>query len=114
MIYPFAAAFEMIYPDVITLVITIQEDSWGRTGMVKTLQPIGNSYGIIIDRPILDLLGITATTPLKIEVAPGGKGLLIRPIAEGETAQEIHKTRVKKAAARVTRIHRKTLKKLAE
>jgi antitoxin MazE len=82
--------------------------------MIKTLQPIGNSLAIIIDQPILDILGMTATTPLKIEIAPGGKALLIQPIEDAETADEIHQRRVTKAAARVTRTHRKTLKRLAE
>jgi antitoxin component of MazEF toxin-antitoxin module len=82
--------------------------------MVKTLQPIGNSFGIIIDRPILDLLGITTTTRLELEVAPDGKGLMIRPIEDGGDADQGHRKRVRKAVARVTKIHRKTLKKLAE
>jgi antitoxin MazE len=80
--------------------------------MTKTLQPIGNSLGLIIDKPILSLLGITASTPLEISLTKDGKGLLIRPIGEDERAD--HKARVRAAATRVTRIHRETFKRLAE
>jgi antitoxin MazE len=80
--------------------------------MTKTLQPIGNSLGLIIDKPILSLLGITAETPLELSVTSDGKGLLIRPV-EQERASD-HKVRVQATAARVTRTHRDTLKKLAE
>ena len=80
--------------------------------MTKTLQPIGNSLGLIIDKPILSLLGITASTPLEISLTKDGKGLLIRPIGEDEVSD--HKTRVREAATRVTITHSDTLKRLAE
>ena len=76
--------------------------------MVKALRQIGNSYGIIIDRPIMDLLGITAETQLKMTVRDGG--LLIHPVeAEGK-----HKDRVRKSAGRTARFHRESLKELAD
>jgi hypothetical protein len=34
--------------------------------MVKSLKQIGNSYGVIIEKPILELLNITPETPLEI------------------------------------------------
>jgi len=34
--------------------------------MVKTLTKHGNSYAVILDKPVLDLLNITAETPLNI------------------------------------------------
>lgn len=80
--------------------------------MVKTLQPIGASLGLIIDKPILDLLGITADTPLSISVDKDGKGLTIRPVEADESAD--HKSRVRKASQRATKTHRATLKRLAE
>ena len=55
--------------------------------MTKTLQPIGNSLGLIIDKPILSILGITASTPLEISLTKDGKGLLIRPIGEDEAGR---------------------------
>jgi antitoxin MazE len=80
--------------------------------MVKTLQPIGNSLGLIIDKPILALLGITVDTLLELGVDSDGKGLTIRPIEVGETAD--HKSRVRKAVVRATKTHSATLKRLAE
>ena len=47
--------------------------------MIKTLRPVGNSLGLIIDRPILDLLGIDRQTQLR--VTTDGKVLYIEPIA---------------------------------
>jgi pSer/pThr/pTyr-binding forkhead associated (FHA) protein/antitoxin component of MazEF toxin-antitoxin module len=44
----------------------------------KHLTSIGNSFGIIIDKPILDLLNIDKNTPL--EVKTDGNGLIIRPL----------------------------------
>ena len=54
--------------------------------MVKTLQQIGNSWGVIIDRPVLDLLGITAETPLKVELARNGSRALVSTPLEGDEA----------------------------
>lgn len=49
--------------------------------MVKTLTKHGNSYAIVIDKPILDLLKIGPNTPL--EVATDGKQLVITPARAG-------------------------------
>jgi antitoxin MazE len=76
--------------------------------MLKTLTPIGNSYGMIIDRPIMELLGIGPETRLKVTVHDGG--LLLQPITETNE----HRARVRKAAARMAKIHRKALKELAD
>ena len=46
--------------------------------MVKTLKQIGNSYGVIIDKPILEILHITPETPL--EITTDGQSLQIRPV----------------------------------
>jgi antitoxin MazE len=45
--------------------------------MVKTLSAIGDSLGIIIDKPILELLEIERDTPL--EITTDGDTLTIRP-----------------------------------
>ena len=42
--------------------------------MIKKLSAVGNSLGLIIERPILDLLNITKDTPL--EVRTDGEGLI--------------------------------------
>jgi antitoxin component of MazEF toxin-antitoxin module len=47
--------------------------------MIKTLRPVGNSLGLIIDRPILELLGIDQRTRLRIRT--DGKVLTIEPVA---------------------------------
>jgi antitoxin MazE len=74
--------------------------------MTKTLTSIGNSLGLIIDRPILDLLKIDKNTPL--EVTTDGKGLYIRP------AEMDHRTKVLEAAETVMSVHEETLRKLAQ
>ena len=48
--------------------------------MTKNLRPIGNSLGLIIDKPILELLKIDQNTPLNIQT--DGESLIIRPIRE--------------------------------
>jgi hypothetical protein len=47
--------------------------------MIKTLRPVGNSLGLIIDRPILKLLGIDRQTQLRLTT--DGKILYIEPVA---------------------------------
>ena len=74
--------------------------------MIKTLTPIGNSLGLIIERPILELLGIDRNTPL--EITTDGRGLIIRPAAQD------HPARVRESARRMMDIHQETLAKLAE
>ena len=46
--------------------------------MQKHLSRIGNSLGLLIDRPILRMLGITQKTPLR--VSHDGKRILIEPV----------------------------------
>ncbi len=74
--------------------------------MLKKLSAIGNSYGIIIERPILELLDIGKDTPL--EVKTDGQALIIRP------ATPIKKERVREAARRMIAAHDETLRKLAK
>ncbi len=72
--------------------------------MVKTLSPIGNSLGLILDKPILDLLGIARDTPLEIKT--DGESLIIRPIREKDGA-------VGESTRRMMDSHAETLRKLA-
>ncbi len=74
--------------------------------MIKRLTTIGNSLGIIIDRPILDLLNIGRDTEL--EVRTDGKGLIIQPV-DSDRVQ-----RVRSAAARVSEEHADAFEKLAK
>lgn len=73
--------------------------------LVKKLTPMGNSLGVLIDRPILDLLGIDRETTL--EVTTDGRAIIIQP------ADDQHLERVRASARKVTSAHRATLKKLA-
>lgn len=52
--------------------------------MIKTLTAVGNSLGLIIDKPILELLNIDKDTPL--EVRTDGEGLIIRPVKSAAEA----------------------------
>ena len=75
--------------------------------MTKTLIKHGNSLALIIDKPILELLDITADTPLKL--TNNGDVLMITPIRD--------KARQKKLRAALDKINRKfgdDLKRLAE
>jgi len=48
--------------------------------MIKKLTVIGNSYGLVIDRSILELLHITPETEL--ELSTDGTRLIIEPVHE--------------------------------
>ncbi len=74
--------------------------------MVKKLSPMGNSLGLLIDKPILELLNITADTQL--EVITDGSNLIIRPLRTG------HAGRVQEAHRAVMKAHDKAFRKLAE
>ena len=68
---------------------------------------IGNSMGIIIDKPILDLLGISRDS--EVEITTDGRRLIIEPAEElSDTAE------VRKLAKKVLKTHSKTFRKLAE
>lgn len=74
--------------------------------MIKNLTAVGNSLGLIIERPILDLLDIDKETPL--EVRTDGEVLIIRPQRRNRSA------RLKAAAKRMMEAHDDTLRKLAK
>ena len=59
-------------------VLVIPAYERGAYMMVKKLSAVGNSLGLIIDRPILELLDINKDTPL--EVKTDGEALIIRPV----------------------------------
>ena len=76
--------------------------------MVKRLQAVGNSSGIIIDKPVLELLRITSETEL--DVSTDGVRLIITPIrSEGARARK-----VTRAQARTLAAHDRTFRKLAK
>jgi antitoxin MazE len=76
--------------------------------MVKRLQAVGNSSGIIIDKPVLELLRITPETEL--DVSTDGERLIITPIrSEGARTKKIAR-----AQARTLASHERTFRKLAK
>ena len=68
--------------------------------MIKKLQKIGNSRGILLERALLALL--KAEEDDSVEVIPHEEGLLIRKVGVEHAYQQISKK------------HRKSLDKLAE
>jgi len=75
--------------------------------MMKTLIKHGNSLALVIDKPILEMLQISADTPL--ELTSNGDSLLISPVR--------NKGRQKKLLASLDKINRTfgdDLKRLAE
>ena len=74
--------------------------------MIKKLSAVGNSLGLIIERPILELLEITKDTLL--EVKTDGEALIIRPAKLGR------KERIRESTKRMMAIHDATLRKLAK
>ncbi len=75
--------------------------------MIKTLTKHGNSYAMVIDKPILELLRATPQTPFQI--ISDGRSLVLTPVRK--TRQE------KKFEQAVAMIHKRfgrAMKKLAE
>jgi antitoxin component of MazEF toxin-antitoxin module len=76
--------------------------------MVKRLQAVGNSSGIIIDKPVLELLRITSETEL--DVSTDGERLIITPIRPDPGRER----KIARAQARTVASHGRTFKKLAK
>ena len=74
--------------------------------MIKKLSAVGNSLGLIIERPILDLLDIDKDTLL--EIRTDGEALIIRPAKLGA------KDRIRESTKRMMAVHDETLRKLAK
>ena len=75
--------------------------------MTKTLTPIGDSLGLVIDRSLLDLLHIDRETIL--EIRTDGHALIIEPVD-----REGRRRKIAAAAERVMTAHDATLRKLAK
>jgi antitoxin component of MazEF toxin-antitoxin module len=74
--------------------------------MQKTLTAIGNSLGIVIEKPILALLGISKDTPL--EMTTDGERLIITPVKSARAK------RLRAASQRAMKNHEGTLRRLAK
>lgn len=75
--------------------------------MIKTFVKHGNSWALVIDRPILDLLKISPEQP--VEISTDGKTMTITPLSATSD-----KNRVREARKKVNARYRKTFQKLAE
>lgn len=73
--------------------------------MRKRLSAIGNSLGIVIEKPILELLEIDRETEL--DMRTDGDRLIISPVRKGK------KARVRAALQRALGAHDESLRKLA-
>jgi antitoxin component of MazEF toxin-antitoxin module len=78
----FAPLFHFAEPVVQCTDIVLPKFYWGGCSMIKTLTKHGNSYALVIDKPILDLLKIRPDTPLSIST--DGKSLRISPDGEDD------------------------------
>ncbi len=76
--------------------------------MTKRLQAVGNSSGIIIDKPILELLRITPETEL--EISTDGERLIVTPVRPDSPRQR----KLARAQARTLKAHEGTFRKLAK
>jgi antitoxin component of MazEF toxin-antitoxin module len=77
--------------------------------MVKTLTKHGNSYALVIDKPILELLRIRPDSPL--EISTDGRVLTIAPAPAASAARD---ARLSRSLEKANRRYGKALKKLAE
>ncbi|RMF87942.1 MAG: AbrB/MazE/SpoVT family DNA-binding domain-containing protein [Planctomycetota bacterium] len=75
--------------------------------MRKTLTKHGNSYALVIDKPILELLHITPDTPL--EIITDGQCLVLAPVRDPEDEEAFEN-----ALAQVHRRFGRALKRLAQ
>jgi len=75
--------------------------------MIKKLAKHGNSYSIVIDKPILELLKITPDTPL--EIITDGNDIIIHPIRNIATEEEF-----KRSAEKILKKYRNVFRRLAE
>lgn len=78
--------------------------------MVKTLVKHGNSYALVIDKPILELLNIKPDTPLEVSTTDG-KTLTITPTGiDGVDRAQALET----SLANINTRYRRTLQRLAK
>lgn len=60
--------------------MTVRTEYLYRTYVIKKLTKSGNSLALVIDKPLLDALGIDADTPL--EISTDGDVLVVTPQRE--------------------------------
>jgi len=75
--------------------------------MIKKLTKHGNSLALVMERGVLDLLNISADTPL--DISTDGEVLIISPIRD-----EKRRKKFEDAVAETNRKYGRALKKLAD
>lgn len=75
--------------------------------MVKKLTKHGNSYALVIDKPILELLQATPETPF--EIISDGRSLVLTPVRDPKEEKKFED-----AVAMVHKRFGRAMKKLAE
>ncbi|MDD3951064.1 MAG: hypothetical protein PHW59_08030 [Desulfobacterales bacterium] len=75
--------------------------------MIKTLTKHGNSAALVIERPILDLLGATIDTAF--EVVTDGQALVLTPVKDAVRASKF-----RKAMDKVGKRYAKSFEELAK
>ena len=84
------------------------ENLGGFMSITKKLTRHGNSYAIVIDRPILELLGITDDSLLELST-PDGSTIVITPVKS-----KVKKKKFKDALQEINKKYARALKNLAE
>ena len=74
--------------------------------MIKHLTTHGNSLALVIEKGVLELLGISKKTPLR--VSTDGSSLIVSPVKEVKKEKKFSQ-----ALEEINRDHAKTLKSLA-
>ncbi|MBD1400006.1 AbrB/MazE/SpoVT family DNA-binding domain-containing protein [Pelovirga terrestris] len=75
--------------------------------MIKTLTKHGNSMALVIEKPVLELLGVNAETPF--DISTDGQVLILAPVRD-INRQDSFRAALDKVNAR----YPKALKKLSE
>lgn len=75
--------------------------------MTKTLTKHGNSYALVIDKPILELLRATPETPF--EIVSDGRCLVLTPVRE-----PVEERKFQQALDKVHKRFGRAMKKLAQ
>ena len=75
--------------------------------MVKTLKKHGNSHALVLEKPLMDAIGISVDTPLQVTVS--GSSLIITPVNVG-----LGKEAVESSIARLRPRYAEMLKNLAK
>ena len=75
--------------------------------MIKKLTRHGNSWALVIDKPVLELLKIDPETPL--EITTDGQTLIVAPAADKK-----RKTKFRAALKKTNAKYGRTLKRLAD